>query len=79
MDLIRYFIDENGKILVGKWGKAFIDFIVEYFQWFFDGISAVLEWSVEGTTFLLLQIPQLVHLALLQPLQKLTLLPHPLG
>ncbi|MBC8036313.1 MAG: choline ABC transporter permease subunit [Rhizobiales bacterium] len=60
MDTIRYFIDENGKILVGKWGKAFIDFIVTYFQWLFDGISAVLEWSVEGTTFLLLQIPPVI-------------------
>ncbi len=53
------------KIPIGKWGKSFIDFIVEYFQWFFDGVSAVLEWGVEGTTFLLLQIPPVILAILL--------------
>jgi glycine betaine/proline transport system permease protein len=48
------------KIPVGKWGKALIDFIIEYFQWLFDGISAVLEWWVEGTSDLLLQVPPLI-------------------
>ena len=48
------------KIPIGKWGKAAIDFIVTYFQWFFDGLSAVLEWGVEGTTFLLLQVPPVI-------------------
>ena len=56
MDPISKYI-AGWKIPVGKWGKSFIDFIVNWFQWFFDGLSAVLEWSVEGTTFLLLQIP----------------------
>jgi len=45
------------KIPIGQWGKAVIDFIVDYFQWFFDAISAALEWSVDGASFLLLQIP----------------------
>jgi glycine betaine/proline transport system permease protein len=45
------------KIPVGQWGKAVIDFIVTYFQWFFDAISTVLEVSVEGASALLLQIP----------------------
>ena len=48
------------KIPVGPWGKAFIDFIVTYFQWFFDALSAVLEWGVEGTTFVLLQSPPVI-------------------
>ncbi len=45
------------KIPVGKWGKSFIDFIVTYFDWFFDALSDGLGWIVEGSTFLLLQIP----------------------
>ena len=45
------------KVPVGQWGKATIDFIITYFQWFFDAISLVLEWSVEGTSDLLLQVP----------------------
>ncbi|MGE0022651.1 MAG: choline ABC transporter permease subunit [Hyphomicrobium sp.] len=48
------------KIPVGKWGKAFFDFIVEYFQWLFDAISASLGWFVDGTSYLLLQIPPLI-------------------
>ncbi len=45
------------KIPVGAMGKAVIDKIVEYFQWFFDGLSAVLEWLVVGLTDLLLLFP----------------------
>ena len=48
------------KVPVGRWGKAIIDFIITYFQWFFDGISAVLEWWVEGTSDLLLAVPPLI-------------------
>jgi glycine betaine/proline transport system permease protein len=50
---------------VGQWGKAIIDFIIEYFQWFFDAISAVLEWWVEGTSDLLLAVPPLILAAAL--------------
>ncbi|HUR44192.1 MAG TPA: choline ABC transporter permease subunit, partial [Aestuariivirga sp.] len=64
MDPVSKFI-ATWKIPVGRWGKALIDFIVTYFQWFFDGLSAVLEWSVEGTTFLLLQIPPVILVVLL--------------
>jgi glycine betaine/proline transport system permease protein len=45
------------KIPVGAMGKAAIDWVVEYFQWFFDGLSAVLEWLVVGLTDLLLLFP----------------------
>lgn len=48
------------KLPVGQWGKAVIDFIVTYFQWFFDAVSATLEWSVDGTSYLLLQVPPLI-------------------
>ncbi len=59
MDPVSKFV-AGWKIPIGQWGKSFIDFIVTYFQWFFDGLSAVLEWSVEGTTFVLLQIPPVI-------------------
>ena len=59
MDPVSKFISA-WKIPVGKWGKAGIDFIVTYFQWLFDGISTVLEWSVEGTTYLLLLVPPVI-------------------
>ena len=58
--LVPWFIDEKGKILVGKWGKAFIDFIVEWFQWLFDAMKISLNFVVEGTTSLLLILPPVV-------------------
>jgi glycine betaine/proline transport system permease protein len=59
----KYFTD--WKLPVGKWGKNFIDFIIEHFQWLFDGISAVLQWFVENSSYLLLQIPPLLLAAIL--------------
>ena len=59
MDPLSKFI-ASWKIPIGKWGMAVIDFIVTYFQWLFDGISNVLEFTVEGTTYLLLQIPPFI-------------------
>jgi glycine betaine/proline transport system permease protein len=53
------------KLPVGQWGKAFIDFIIEHFQWFFDAISATLQWLVEGSSYLLLQVPALLLAAIL--------------
>src|SRR5262245_65398941 len=53
------------KIPVGKWGKNFIDFIIDHFQWFFDGISSALGWAVEGSSYLLLQVPPLLLAAIL--------------
>jgi glycine betaine/proline transport system permease protein len=63
MDPISQLITE-WKIPVGQWGKAVIDFIVANFQWLFDAIKSGLNWSVEGTSYLLLQFPP-VLLALL--------------
>lgn len=45
------------KIPVGKWGKAAIDFVVEYFQWLFDAIKISMNFVVEGSTGLLLMLP----------------------
>ncbi|MGL4491019.1 MAG: choline ABC transporter permease subunit [Rhizobiaceae bacterium] len=45
------------KIPVGKWGKALIDFIVEWFQWLFDAIKISLNFVVEGTIDILLMVP----------------------
>jgi glycine betaine/proline transport system permease protein len=53
------------KIPVGKWGKALIDFIVEYFQWLFDAIKISLNFVIENATaFLLLLPPILLAIAL---------------
>jgi glycine betaine/proline transport system permease protein len=54
-DLIR-----SWKIPVGKWGKATIDFIVEYFQWLFDGMKITLNFLVEGATAGLLASPPIL-------------------
>lgn len=54
-DLVR-----SLKIPVGKWGKALIDFIVEYFQWLFDGMKVTLNFLVEGATAGLLTAPPIL-------------------
>ncbi len=51
-DLIR-----SWKIPVGKWGKALIDFIVDYFQWLFDALKISFNFLVEGATAGLLMLP----------------------
>ncbi len=48
------------KIPVGQLGKTVFDFITDYFQWFFDAISTVLETFVDGTSDLLLKLPPAV-------------------
>lgn len=56
------------KIPVGKWGKSFIDFIITYFEWFFDGLKNGLNWIVEGTTWLMLLSPPFVLAVLITAL-----------
>ena len=53
------------KIPVGQWGRAVIEFIVTNFQWLFDAIKAALNWSVEGTSSLLLAFPPVLLAAAL--------------
>ncbi len=66
--LFPWFIDEKGKILVGKWGKSLIELIVEWFQWFFDALKISLNFLVEGATSLLLLLPPIVLAALIAAL-----------
>ena len=53
------------KIPIGQWGNAVIDFIIDYFQWLFDAISTALEWTVDGASSLLLQVPPVILAAAL--------------
>ncbi len=48
------------KIPVGQFGKAVFDFVTDYFQWFFDAVSTVLETFVDGTSDLLLKVPPVI-------------------
>ena len=59
MDPVSNFI-RLWKIPVGKWGKSFIDFIVEYFQWLFDALKISLNFVVEGSTAVLLMVPPIL-------------------
>jgi glycine betaine/proline transport system permease protein len=56
MDPVSKFLVDT-KLPVGQWGKAVIDFIVEYFQWLFDAIKVALNFAVEGSTAALLTVP----------------------
>ena len=48
------------KIPIGKWGKSFIEFVVEYFQWLFDALKISLNFVVEGSTAVLLMAPPIL-------------------
>lgn len=56
MDPVSNFI-KSWKIPVGPWGKSFMDFIVNYFQWLFDALKVSLNFAVDNTTAALLAIP----------------------
>ena len=56
MDPVTEFL-ASWKIPIGRWGKTFIDFIVEYFEWLFDAVKLSLNVVVEGLTDLLLMVP----------------------
>ncbi|MBX3579544.1 MAG: choline ABC transporter permease subunit [Rhizobiaceae bacterium] len=56
MDPISKFL-ASWKIPIGQWGKAVIDFIVEYLDWLFDAIKVSLNAVVESVTALLLMAP----------------------
>ncbi|HML30339.1 MAG TPA: choline ABC transporter permease subunit [Hyphomicrobium sp.] len=53
------------KIPIGQFGKALFDFVTDYFQWFFDAVSTVLETCVDTTSDVLLQIPPIILVAVL--------------
>lgn len=63
MDPISQLIS-SVKIPVGRWGKAFFDFLTNNFEWFFDSIADALTWVLDGLVDILLYVPPVV-LALL--------------
>jgi glycine betaine/proline transport system permease protein len=59
MDPVSEFL-ASWKIPIGRWGKSFIDFIVDHFEWLFDAIKLSLNVVVGGLTNLLLMAPPVV-------------------
>jgi glycine betaine/proline transport system permease protein len=51
------------KIPVGQWGKTFFDFLTTRFNWFFDGLAAILSTVLEGIIAALLLPPPLLVVA----------------
>ena len=47
--------DKANKIPIGPWGKALIDFIITYFEWFFDGIKVGLQNRDRGVPLVCLE------------------------
>ena len=52
-------------IPLSDWLNAIMDWIVEYFGWFFKGISKLLEWPIEGVRALLHALPWSVTIFLI--------------
>ena len=51
------------KIPIGRWGKAFFDFLTTNFEWFFDSIANATTWVLEGLIDLILALPPSVVVA----------------
>lgn len=62
MDPITNLI-ESYKIPIGRWGKAFFDFLTTNFEWFFDSIANAVTWVLEGLIDLILALPPSVVVA----------------
>jgi glycine betaine/proline transport system permease protein len=54
----------GAKIPVGRWGKAFFDFLTDYFEWFFDSISDGLSAALDLIISAMLAPPPVVVVAL---------------
>jgi len=50
----------DNKIPLGKWIKQFVDFVLDHGAGFFDLLSEVLEFMIEGLTDLMLWVPPLL-------------------
>ena len=48
------------KIPLGKWIKSFVDLLLDHAAWFFDFLSELLEFPIEGLTALSLALPPLL-------------------
>lgn len=53
----------GAKIPVGQWGKAFFDFLTDYFEWFFDSISDGLSTALDLVIGAMLAPPPVVVVA----------------
>lgn len=62
MDPISEFVTSE-RIPVGRWGKAFFDFLIANFGWFFDALADGLTWVLNGMISILLWFPPLVIIA----------------
>ncbi|NGO54592.1 choline ABC transporter permease subunit [Allomesorhizobium camelthorni] len=62
MDPISDFI-ASFKIPVGRWGKAFFDFLTTNFEWFFDSVADGLTVVLDGMVDFLLIIPPVLLVA----------------
>ena len=55
----------NHKIPLGKWIKSFVDFLLDHGAWFFDFLSEILEFLIEGLTDFALAVPPLLLVVIL--------------
>ena len=53
------------KIPLGRWIESFVDVLLDHGAWFFDYLSEILKFIIEGVTGLALALPALVLVALL--------------
>ena len=53
----------SAKIPIGRWGKAFFDFLTTNFEWFFDSIADGVTYVLDGLVDLLLLIPPVLLVA----------------
>jgi glycine betaine/proline transport system permease protein len=58
----------SAKIPIGRWGKAFFDFLTINFEWFFDSIADALTVVLDGLVDGLLWLPPFLLVALLAAL-----------
>lgn len=54
----------GNKIPLGMWGKSAVDWVTGNFEWFFDGISVVLQAPIDATKELLFVTPAFLFIAL---------------
>ena len=67
MDPISELIS-SAKIPIGRWGKAFFDFLTTNFEWFFDSIADGVTYFLDGLIDLLLWFPPVILVALIAAL-----------
>ena len=53
------------KIPLGRWIESFVDFLLDHGAWFFDYLSDVLKFTIEGVAELATSLPPLLLVAVL--------------